>query len=208
MVLEKLNGIITTVVLFMLVCGALGACEHSKQVALDEKRELFQREGRTAPCEVVDANQTVSRDVTKTRSGRVLVEGRPYVSSTSVTCEFRVDGVPHTDTFEVPYDLIQAMAMSRQHSDLARDVSQVMGRSSISDQVLEHNAQYRESLMTVTYLPSNPRRAVLGPLKGKFPPAQGTSFFFQLTGLSVLALLILGAVRVMLNPPKAYPEEA
>jgi hypothetical protein len=204
MVLEKLNGLIATVLLFMLVFGVTGACQHSKQVALEEKRELFQREGRTAPCEVVDATQTLSRNVTKTRSGRVISEGRAFVSSTSVTCEFMVDGVPHTDTFDVPYDLVRSMEMSRQHSDLAR----MTGRSSLGEQILERNAQYREALLTVTYLPSNPQRAVLGPLSARFPRAEGTNPFLVLTGLCALVVMILGAVRVMLSPPKSFPEEA
>jgi hypothetical protein len=74
--------------------------------------------------------------------------------------------------------------------------------------VVEAMVNRADALLTVTYLPSDPKRAVLGPLTSKFPRA--TDDVDLSLGLSVTfggLALVLGAVALMLRQPRQRDED-
>lgn len=202
---EKLFTAIGCCVLIALVCGGMSANQHFRQRAIDEKRELFEREGQTSTCEVVDASKNLSRQVLRTRGGTEIRTGREHVTSTSVTCRFLANGAERTDTFTVPIDLEKSLEMNERQAELA---SMFGDRGGIGDRVLAATERRREAWFTITYLASDPRRAVLGPLSTHFPKGRdGVDGILGLAFTFGLLALVLGAVAFMLRAPRAVEDE-
>ncbi len=195
---DRLFGVALFFALVAGVTGCLGGMRYRQEAAVDEKRRLFEREGQQAPCELLDRAATMSRTVTKTRSGVELARSDWRTSSSTVTCRFMANGVERVDEFDVPFDHEAAVG------NASRRPLGVFGASDVGRQLAETRRGTREALMTVTYLPTNPERAILGPPRLSFPQTDRSSTLLSGSlGTLVLALVLAGAgFKVRSRPPR------
>lgn len=79
---------------------------------------------------------------------------------------------------------------------------EVDGKTLRDDFTIDFDPRYSSSELMVTYLPKDPRRAVLGPLSFAFPTTDVSGTFFGLSGL----LVCIGGIVIWTARPKRWAD--
>ncbi|MDX2014820.1 MAG: hypothetical protein SFW67_31780 [Myxococcaceae bacterium] len=182
--------------------GCMGGVHLRTELQVDAKRELFERQGKQAFCEVLASEAHQVEYVKKLRrTGTVISRSGPFVESSTVRCRFVANGVAREDDFDVPYDFQGMLAYAqRRFPDL--------GLGERRDEYEATEARLAASLLTVTYLPADPNRAVLGPLSARFPERNDSSDELAVFGGALVGALVLLGVARALRPPQPRPVDA